>query len=153
MGTTPPITTNNPQNTRSTKPDQTINQVAPVNNAAGHQPERPQQRRKVTLSATRFIHPHSWSHPPKTALHIVGCGGGGRSVPGVVDSIVGRRPNTGVHLGRLINQNSHAIRVPELSAAPENVAIPTVRFQRLTYVWGGVFNCLCIRLLFERIDA
>ena len=38
------------------------------------------------------------------ALRIVGCGGGGRSVPGVVDSVVGRRPNTGVHLGRLINQ-------------------------------------------------
>ena len=73
------------------------------------------------------------------ALRIVGCGGGGRSVPGVVDSVVGRRPNTGVHLGRLINQNSHAIRVPELSAAPENVAIPTVRFQRLKYVWG---NCM-----------
>ena len=31
---------------------------------------------------------------------------------------MGRRPNTGVRLGRLINQNSHVIRVPELSAAP-----------------------------------
>ena len=80
------------------------------------------------------------------ALRIVGRGGGVRSVPGIVDSVVGRRPNTGVRLGRLINQNSHAIRVPELSAAPENVAIPTMQFQ-------GVFNCLCIRLLFERIDA
>ena len=52
------------------------------------------------------------------ALRIVGCGGGVRSVPGIVDSVVGRRPNTGVRLGRLINQNSHVIRVPELSAAP-----------------------------------
>ena len=42
----------------------------------------------------------------------------GRSVPGIVDSVVGRRPNTGVRLGRLINQNSHVIRVPELCAAP-----------------------------------
>ena len=33
-------------------------------------------------------------------------------------SVVGRRPNTGVRLGRLIYQNSHAIRVPELCAAP-----------------------------------
>ena len=31
---------------------------------------------------------------------------------------MGRRPNTGARLGRLINQNSHAIRVPELCAAP-----------------------------------
>jgi len=31
---------------------------------------------------------------------------------------VGRRPNTGVRLGCLINQNSHVIRVPELCAAP-----------------------------------
>ena len=73
----------------------------------------------------------AWAAPPRhgiaglRALRIVGCGGGGRSVPGVVDSVVGRRPNTGVHLGRLINQNSHAIRVPELSAAPENGAIST----------------------------
>ena len=52
------------------------------------------------------------------ALRIVGCGGGVRSVPGIVDSVVGRRPNTGVRLGRLINQNSHVIRVPELCAAP-----------------------------------
>ena len=42
----------------------------------------------------------------------------GRSVLGIVDSVVGRRPNTGVRLGRLINQNSHVIRVPELCAAP-----------------------------------
>ena len=42
----------------------------------------------------------------------------GRSVPGIVDSVVGRRPHTGVRLGRLINQNSHVIRVPELCAAP-----------------------------------
>ena len=42
----------------------------------------------------------------------------GRSVPGIVDSVVGRRPNTGVRLGRLINQKSHVIRVPELCAAP-----------------------------------
>ena len=48
----------------------------------------------------------------KAALRIVGCGGGGRSVPGVVDNVVGRRPNTGVRLGRLINQKSHAIWVP-----------------------------------------
>ena len=68
-----------------------------------------------------------------------GVGGGVRSVPVIVDSVVGRRPNTGVRLGRLINQNSHAIRVPELSAAPENVAIPTMQFQRLTYVPG---NCM-----------
>ena len=54
----------------------------------------------------------------KPALRIVGCGGGVRSVPGIVDSVVGRRPNTGVRLGCLINQNSHVIRVPELSAAP-----------------------------------
>ena len=73
------------------------------------------------------------------ALRIVGCGGGVRSVPGIVGSVVGRRPHTGVRLGSLINQNSHAIRVPELCAAPENVAIPTVRFQRLTYVPG---NCV-----------
>ena len=46
------------------------------------------------------------------ALRIVGCGGGVRSVPGIVDSVVGRRPNTGVRLGRLINQNSHVIWVP-----------------------------------------
>ena len=52
------------------------------------------------------------------ALRIVGCGGGVRSVPGIVDSVVGRRPNTGARLGRLINQNSHVIRVPELCAAP-----------------------------------
>ena len=52
------------------------------------------------------------------ALRIVGCGGGVQSVPGIVGSVVGRRPNTGVRLGRLINQNSHVIRVPELSAAP-----------------------------------
>ena len=31
---------------------------------------------------------------------------------------MGRRSNTGVHLGRLINQNSHVIRLPELCAAP-----------------------------------
>ena len=48
----------------------------------------------------------------KPALRIVGCGGGVRSVPGVVDSVVGRRPNTGVRLGCLINQNSHVIWVP-----------------------------------------
>ena len=48
----------------------------------------------------------------KPALRIVGCGGGVRSVPGIVGSVVGRRPNTGVRLGRLINQNSHVIRVP-----------------------------------------
>ncbi len=42
----------------------------------------------------------------------------GQSVPGIVDSVVGRRPHTGVHLGHLINQNSHVIRVPELCAAP-----------------------------------
>ena len=42
----------------------------------------------------------------------------GQSVPGIVDSVVGRRPHTGVRLGRLINQNSHVIRVPELCAAP-----------------------------------
>ena len=52
------------------------------------------------------------------ALRIVGCGGGVRSVPGIVDSVVGRRPNTGARLGSLINQNSHVIRVPELSVAP-----------------------------------
>ena len=52
------------------------------------------------------------------ALRIVGCGGGVRSVPGIVDSVVGRRSNTGARLGRLIYQNSHVIRVPELSAAP-----------------------------------
>ena len=52
------------------------------------------------------------------ALRIVGCGGGVQSVPGIVGSVVGRRPNTGVRLGHLINQNSHVIRVPELSAAP-----------------------------------
>ena len=46
------------------------------------------------------------------ALRIVWCGGGVRSVPGIVDSVVGRRPNTGVRLGRLINQNSHVIWVP-----------------------------------------
>ena len=42
------------------------------------------------------------------------CGvwGGVRSVPGIVGSVVGRRPNTGVRLGRLINQNSHVIWVP-----------------------------------------
>ena len=44
--------------------------------------------------------------------------GGVRSVPGIVDSVVGRRPNTGARLGLLINQNSHVIRVPELCAAP-----------------------------------
>ena len=52
------------------------------------------------------------------ALRIVGCGGGVRSVPGIVDSVVGRRPNTGARLGRLIYQNSHVIRVPELCAVP-----------------------------------
>ena len=52
------------------------------------------------------------------ALRIVGCGGGVRSVPGIVDSVVGRRPNTGARLGSLINQKSHVIRVPELSVAP-----------------------------------
>ena len=52
------------------------------------------------------------------ALRILGCEGGVRSVPGIVDSVVERRPNTGVRLGRLINQKSHAIRVPELSTAP-----------------------------------
>ena len=48
------------------------------------------------------------------------CGvwGGVQSVPGIVGSVVGRRPNTGARLGRLINQNSHVIRVPELCAAP-----------------------------------
>jgi len=79
------------------------------------------------------------TQPPKGALRILGCGGGVRSVPGIVDSVVGRRSNTGVLLGRLINQNSHVIRVPELCAAPQNVAIPTVRFQRLTYMSG---NCV-----------
>ena len=44
------------------------------------------------------------------ALRILGCGGGVRSVPGIVDSVVGRRPNTGARLGCLFNQNSHAIR-------------------------------------------
>ena len=53
------------------------------------------------------------------ALRILGCGGGVRSVPGIVDSVVGRRPNTGARLGSLINQNSHAIRIPELCAAPQ----------------------------------
>ena len=52
------------------------------------------------------------------ALRILGCGGGVRSVPGIVDSVVGRRPHKGVRLGCLINQNSHVIRVPELCAAP-----------------------------------
>ena len=52
------------------------------------------------------------------ALRILGCGGGVRSVPGIMDGVVGRRPHTGVRLGRLINQNSHAIWVPDLSAAP-----------------------------------
>jgi len=46
------------------------------------------------------------------ALRIVGCGGGVQSVPGIVGSVVGRRPNTGARLGRLINQNSHVIWVP-----------------------------------------
>ena len=66
------------------------------------------------------------------------CGvwGGVQSVPGIVGSVVGRRPNTGVRLGRLINQNSHVIRVPELCAAPENVAIPTVWFQSLKGLHG-----------------
>ena len=36
-----------------------------------------------------------------------------------MDSVVGRRPNTGARLGSLINQNSHAIRIPELCAAPQ----------------------------------
>ena len=31
---------------------------------------------------------------------------------GIVDSVVGRRPNTGVRLGRLIYQKSHVIWVP-----------------------------------------
>ena len=48
----------------------------------------------------------------------MGCGGGVQSVPGIVGSVVGRRPNTGVRLGCLINQNSHVIRVPELCAVP-----------------------------------
>ena len=48
----------------------------------------------------------------------MGCGGGVRSIPGIVGSVVGRRSNTGVRLGRLIYQNSHVIRVPELCAAP-----------------------------------
>ena len=47
-----------------------------------------------------------------------GVGGGVRSVPGIVGSVVGRRPHTGVRLGRLINQKSHVIRLPELCAAP-----------------------------------
>ena len=34
------------------------------------------------------------------------------AVPGIVGSVVGRRPNTGARLGRLINQNSHVIWVP-----------------------------------------
>ena len=42
----------------------------------------------------------------------------GRSFSGIVNSVVGRRPHTGVRLSRLINHQSHAIRVPELSAAP-----------------------------------
>jgi len=46
------------------------------------------------------------------ALRIVGCGGGVRSVPGIVGSVMGRRPNTGARLGSLINQNSHVIWVP-----------------------------------------
>ena len=36
MGTTPLITTNNPQNTRSTKPDQAKNWGAVVSNSLGH---------------------------------------------------------------------------------------------------------------------
>ena len=75
----------------------------------------------------------------KLALRILGCGGGVRSVPGIVDSVVGRRPNTGARLGCLFNQNSHAIRIPKLCAAPQNVAIPTVQFQRLKYMSG---NCV-----------
>ena len=67
----------------------------------------------------------------------------GRSVPGIVNSVAGRRPHTGVRLRSLINQNSHAIPVPELCAAPQNVAIPTVRFQCLTYVPGNCMRHFC----------
>ena len=50
----------------------------------------------------------------------------GQSVPEIVDRVVDRRPHTGVRLGHLITQKSHAIRVTELSPAPQNVAIPTM---------------------------
>ena len=43
----------------------------------------------------------------------------GRSIPGIVDSVVGRRPHTEVRLRHFINHKSHAIRVPKLSTAPQ----------------------------------
>ena len=42
-----------------------------------------------------------------------------RSIPGIVDSVVGRRPHTEVRLRHFINHKSHAIRVPKLSTAPQ----------------------------------
>ena len=42
-------------------------------------------------------------------------------------------------LTRLINHKSHAIRVPELSAAPQTVAIPTTLFRCLKCLHG---NCM-----------
>ena len=47
-------------------------------------------------------------------------------------------PLTPIHR-KIDRLNSHAIRIPELCAAPQNVAIPTMRFQRLKYMSG---NCV-----------
>ena len=55
----------------------------------------------------------------KPALRIVGCGGGVRSVPGIVGSVVGRRPYTGVRLGSLINQNARNSGTRTLCSTPK----------------------------------